>query len=197
MSSITSIASVPASNPTQASNSSTLQDIATIHSRRLETIIESIAGNSSNISTWFVAFAKLPNYAEVNRFRIAGLQGDGKWLDSDINYTAGCDGRRANWPAAEHWVRISQLPDTQLDIIHPQCTHASSQVRWLLLGMGDSIATTNMSTVRQYSLPLAMPWTTGSVTTLRTSAVLLKEALTAVLAARLVIGTLTGMLTCA
>lgn len=136
MNSITSTTIVPASNPTQASNSSTLQDIATIHSRRLETIIGSITSNSSNISTW-----------------ITDLQGDGKWLGSDIDYTAGCDGRKANWPAAEHWVRISQLPDTQLDIIHPQCTHASPQVRWLLLGMGASKATTNTSIVRRYSLP--------------------------------------------
>lgn len=138
-----STASVPASHPTQAPNSSTLQDIATIHSRRLETIIDSITGNSSNILAWFVAFAKLPDYADVVRFRVTDLQGDGKWPGSDIDYTTGCDGRRASWPAAEHWVRISQLPDTQLNMIHTQCTYASPQVRWLLLGMGDSKATIN------------------------------------------------------
>ncbi|KAG2045283.1 polysaccharide lyase family 8 protein [Suillus americanus] len=89
---ITSATSAPASNPTQALNSSTLQDIAIIHSRRLDTIIDSITGTPTNISTW-----------------IADLQGDGKWPDSDIDYTAGCDGRRASWPAANHWVRISTM----------------------------------------------------------------------------------------
>ncbi|KAH9910837.1 polysaccharide lyase family 8 protein [Epithele typhae] len=34
---------------------------------------------------------------------------DGKWPDSEIDYTTGCDGRRANWPAEDHWVRIETL----------------------------------------------------------------------------------------
>ncbi|KAG2129781.1 polysaccharide lyase family 8 protein [Suillus clintonianus] len=91
-SAISSTASAPASNPTQASNSSTLQDIATIHSRRLNTIVNSITGDPSNISTW-----------------LADLQADGKWPDSDVDYAAGCDGRKASWPAADHWVRISTM----------------------------------------------------------------------------------------
>ncbi|KAG0696264.1 polysaccharide lyase family 8 protein [Suillus ampliporus] len=91
-SSIASTTSAPASNPTQAPNSSILQDIATIHTRRLDSIIESITGDPSNISTW-----------------LADLQADGKWPDSDIDYTAGCAGRPASWPAADHWVRISTM----------------------------------------------------------------------------------------
>ncbi|KAG1749613.1 polysaccharide lyase family 8 protein [Suillus paluster] len=91
-SSITSTASAPASNPTQTANSSTLQDITTIHSRRLDSIIESITGDPSNISTW-----------------LTDLQANGKWPDSDIDYATGCDGRPANWPAANHWVRISTM----------------------------------------------------------------------------------------
>ncbi|KAJ8589420.1 polysaccharide lyase family 8 protein [Rhizopogon salebrosus TDB-379] len=81
----------PPSTPTQAANSSTLQDISTIHSRRLDAIIESV-GDPSNISTW-----------------LADLQPDGQWPDSEINYATGCDGRQANWPAANHWVRISTM----------------------------------------------------------------------------------------
>ncbi|KAG1828622.1 polysaccharide lyase family 8 protein [Suillus variegatus] len=90
--SFTPTTSAHASNPTQALNSSALQDITTIHSRRLDTIIDSITGDPSNISTW-----------------LTNLQGDGKWPDSDVDYTAGCDGRKASWPAADHWVRISTM----------------------------------------------------------------------------------------
>lgn len=44
--------------------------------------------------------------------RLADLQADGKWPDSDIDYATGCSGRAANWPAANHWVRISQSLET-------------------------------------------------------------------------------------
>ncbi|KAH9935095.1 polysaccharide lyase family 8 protein [Epithele typhae] len=37
------------------------------------------------------------------------LDDSGKWPDSEVDYTTGCDGRRANWPAEEHWVRIQTL----------------------------------------------------------------------------------------
>ncbi|KAH9918354.1 polysaccharide lyase family 8 protein [Epithele typhae] len=37
------------------------------------------------------------------------LNAEGKWPDSEVNYATGCDGRRANWPAEEHWVRIETL----------------------------------------------------------------------------------------
>jgi len=33
------------------------------------------------------------------------LGSDGKWLDSEVDYTTGCAARRANWPAEEHWQR--------------------------------------------------------------------------------------------
>ncbi|OAX43647.1 polysaccharide lyase family 8 protein [Rhizopogon vinicolor AM-OR11-026] len=44
-----------------------------------------------------------------NYCRLADLQADGEWPDSEIDYATGCDGRQANWPAANHWVRISTM----------------------------------------------------------------------------------------
>ncbi|KAH9935151.1 polysaccharide lyase family 8 protein [Epithele typhae] len=43
------------------------------------------------------------------RSRLDTLGDDGKWPDSEVDYTTGCDGRRANWPAEDHWVRIRTL----------------------------------------------------------------------------------------
>jgi hypothetical protein len=34
---------------------------------------------------------------------------NGKWPDSEVNYTTGCAAQRANWPASAHWSRISTL----------------------------------------------------------------------------------------
>ena len=56
--------------------------------------------------------------------RLSTLGSNGKWPDSEIDYTVGCDARRANWcadtfsieaalnvygrPAEEHWQRIRE-----------------------------------------------------------------------------------------
>ncbi|THH34186.1 hypothetical protein EUX98_g64 [Antrodiella citrinella] len=37
---------------------------------------------------------------------LATLGADGKWPDSEIDYTVGCDARPANWPISSHWSRI-------------------------------------------------------------------------------------------
>ncbi|KAF9056201.1 polysaccharide lyase family 8 protein [Panaeolus papilionaceus] len=34
------------------------------------------------------------------------LDSNGKWPDSEVDYTVGCEARRANWPAGAHWRRI-------------------------------------------------------------------------------------------
>ena len=39
-------------------------------------------------------------------YRLATLGSNGKWPDSEIDYTTGCAAQRANWPAENHWVRI-------------------------------------------------------------------------------------------
>ncbi|KAH7915793.1 polysaccharide lyase family 8 protein [Hygrophoropsis aurantiaca] len=70
----------------------TLEDIATIHERRLTTIVEGVSGSAKSISAW-----------------LSTLGADGKWPDSEVNYASGCDGQRANWPAQEHWQRISTM----------------------------------------------------------------------------------------
>ncbi|KAJ7706138.1 chondroitin AC/alginate lyase [Mycena rosella] len=67
----------------------TAQDIATFHERRLSNIVGSLTAASS-ISSW-----------------LSTLQANGQW--PDVDYTAGCDGQRANWPAEVHWKRISTM----------------------------------------------------------------------------------------
>ncbi|EIN13720.1 polysaccharide lyase family 8 protein [Punctularia strigosozonata HHB-11173 SS5] len=37
---------------------------------------------------------------------LSSLGPDGKWPDSEVDYTTGCDAQRANWPAYFHWNRI-------------------------------------------------------------------------------------------
>ena len=38
--------------------------------------------------------------------RVQTLSADGVWPASEVDLTAGCDARRANWPAQQHWSRI-------------------------------------------------------------------------------------------
>ncbi|KAF9229321.1 polysaccharide lyase family 8 protein [Gyrodon lividus] len=78
--------------PTPTVGPGTSQDINTIYQRRLVTIIEDVSGDPADISSW-----------------IADLGPDGKWPDSEVDYTSGCDAQRANWPAQGHWQRISTM----------------------------------------------------------------------------------------
>ncbi|KAH7931010.1 polysaccharide lyase family 8 protein [Leucogyrophana mollusca] len=80
------------SDPASSVDSGTLTDIETIHERRLTTIVEGVSGSAKSISSW-----------------LSTLGSDGKWPDSEVNYASGCDGQRANWPAQEHWQRISTM----------------------------------------------------------------------------------------
>ncbi|KIJ68409.1 polysaccharide lyase family 8 protein [Hydnomerulius pinastri MD-312] len=91
-SSATGTSSTSSAAPTQTVDPGTLQDIDTIYQRRLVTIVEGITGDPADISSW-----------------IADLGPDGKWPDSEVNYATGCDAQRANWPAQEHWQRISTM----------------------------------------------------------------------------------------
>ncbi|KAF8872147.1 chondroitin AC/alginate lyase [Gymnopilus junonius] len=74
--------------PTQSIDSSTLSDILSIQSRRLTSIIGATS-SPKNIPAW-----------------LSTLGSDGKWPDSEVDYTTGCEARRANWPAQTHWQRI-------------------------------------------------------------------------------------------
>ncbi|KAH0588585.1 hypothetical protein H2248_004415 [Termitomyces sp. 'cryptogamus'] len=66
------------------------ESLDTLYERRVRNIIGSVAVDPNrNISGWF-----------------STLDDDGKWPDSEVDYTTGCDARRANWPAQEHWRRI-------------------------------------------------------------------------------------------
>nr|VWO96501.1 Hyaluronate lyase (EC (Hyaluronidase) (HYase) [Ganoderma boninense] len=76
------------SYPTQSADPGTAADIATILDRRLSIIIEGI-GNAHGVAEW-----------------LSTLGTNGKWPDSEIDYTTGCDARRANWPAEGHWQRL-------------------------------------------------------------------------------------------
>ncbi|KAH7883623.1 polysaccharide lyase family 8 protein [Phlebopus sp. FC_14] len=80
------------SSPAQTADPGTLQDIEIIKQRRLVTIIEGVTGDPADISSW-----------------IADLGPDGRWPDSEVDYTTGCDAQKANWPAQEHWQRISTM----------------------------------------------------------------------------------------
>lgn len=66
-------------------------DLETLRSRRIPLIIQGITG-VSNIPFW-----------------MSSLGSDGKWPDSQVDYSTGCDAQRANWPAATHWYHISTM----------------------------------------------------------------------------------------
>ncbi|KAF9563105.1 polysaccharide lyase family 8 protein [Agrocybe pediades] len=85
----TSATSTTASQPTQTLDPSTLQEIQILQTRRLSSIIGAITTSPKNIPAW-----------------LSTLGPDGKWPDSEVDYTTGCDARRANWPAQTHWQRI-------------------------------------------------------------------------------------------
>ncbi|KAG5634466.1 hypothetical protein H0H81_001850, partial [Sphagnurus paluster] len=40
---------------------------------------------------------------------LSTLDENGKWPDSEVDYTTGCEARRANWPAQTHWNRTREL----------------------------------------------------------------------------------------
>ncbi|KAH9486903.1 hypothetical protein JR316_0000969 [Psilocybe cubensis] len=64
-------------------------DISVAREQRLSIIVGSTTGSTS-IATW-----------------LSTLGSDGKWPDSEINYTTGCDAQTASWPAQSHWSRIN------------------------------------------------------------------------------------------
>ncbi|KDQ63719.1 polysaccharide lyase family 8 protein [Jaapia argillacea MUCL 33604] len=76
--------------PSQTVPPQTDQDIVTIRDRRVSIITEGLSGGSS-IEQWYL---------------LSTLGPDGKWPASEVDYTTGCDARRANWPAETHWQRI-------------------------------------------------------------------------------------------
>ncbi|KAI0669928.1 chondroitin AC/alginate lyase [Trametes maxima] len=83
-----SATSTTTSQPTQPLDPATLADIEIVRQRRLSIIVSGVDSTTS-VSQW-----------------LATLGDDGKWPDSEVDYTTGCDARRANWPAEEHWSRI-------------------------------------------------------------------------------------------
>ncbi|KAJ6575156.1 polysaccharide lyase family 8 protein [Mycena capillaripes] len=70
-------------------DSTTAQDIETLHERRLSNIVGALT-NASSIASW-----------------LSTLDKNGQW--PDVDYTTGCPAQRANWPAELHWNRISTL----------------------------------------------------------------------------------------
>ncbi|KAI9273416.1 chondroitin AC/alginate lyase [Helicostylum pulchrum] len=67
------------------------EDIQTLYDRKVEFIIQDGSVNINQIPTWMNTFS----------------QENGTW--SDVDYTTGCDARRANWPAQQHFQRIVTL----------------------------------------------------------------------------------------
>ncbi|KZV71319.1 polysaccharide lyase family 8 protein [Peniophora sp. CONT] len=71
----------------------TAKDLTTMFRRRTATIIASVGTvPEEDISHW-------QNTTNA----------DGSWPADDIDYTAGCSARRANWPAQAHWHRIRNM----------------------------------------------------------------------------------------
>ncbi|CDO71536.1 Polysaccharide Lyase Family 8 protein [Trametes cinnabarina] len=83
-----SATSTAPSLPTQSLDPGTLADIEIARERRLSLILSGI-NSTSSVAQW-----------------LSTLGPDGKWPDSEVDYTTGCDARRANWPAEDHWNRI-------------------------------------------------------------------------------------------
>ncbi|EKM83850.1 hypothetical protein AGABI1DRAFT_31645 [Agaricus bisporus var. burnettii JB137-S8] len=66
------------------------EEIEMLRTQVIDIIIGPL-GQASAIPAWFV---------------LTSLGPDGKWPDSEVDYTTGCPARRANWPAQTHWQRI-------------------------------------------------------------------------------------------
>ncbi|KAJ7597074.1 polysaccharide lyase family 8 protein [Mycena floridula] len=64
-------------------------DIDTIRERRYSEIVGATTG-ATTISAW-----------------LSTLGPDGKWPQSEVDLTTGCDAQTASWPAQEHWKRIN------------------------------------------------------------------------------------------
>ena len=86
----------------------TVDDFQIIAERRIVNIINAL-GNGSNIAEWSVSlFVNNKSQILKSLHRLSTLGPNGKWPDSEINYTTGCDAQRANWPAQVHWQRIGK-----------------------------------------------------------------------------------------
>ncbi|RDB19287.1 Chondroitinase-AC [Hypsizygus marmoreus] len=71
----------------------TIDPVTVIGERRVRSILKNQGtGNAEDISAW-----------------LSTLGADGKWPDVEIDYTTGCEARRAHWPAQDHWKRIVTL----------------------------------------------------------------------------------------
>ncbi|KAJ6519860.1 polysaccharide lyase family 8 protein [Mycena sanguinolenta] len=92
--SITSLSATPtvSTQPlatTTPINSTTAQDIETLTQRRLSNIVGALS-NAPSIGSW-----------------LETLNASGQW--PDLDYTTGCPAQRANWPAENHWARLSTM----------------------------------------------------------------------------------------
>ncbi|KAL0951139.1 hypothetical protein HGRIS_007874 [Hohenbuehelia grisea] len=67
----------------------TAADIDVVRDRRYSIIVGATTGATS-ITSW-----------------MSTLSSEGKWPDSEIDYTTGCLAKTSSWPAQEHWKRIS------------------------------------------------------------------------------------------
>ncbi|KAG5637192.1 hypothetical protein H0H81_005449 [Sphagnurus paluster] len=76
--------------PSTSASSTQLNEINSILQNRLSIIVGGLASPSS-ISAW-----------------LSTLGANGQWPASEVDYTTGCAARRSNWPAQEHWQRISK-----------------------------------------------------------------------------------------
>ncbi|KAF8807439.1 polysaccharide lyase family 8 protein [Phlegmacium glaucopus] len=81
----------PTAQPTQTIDPSIAQDIESIRTRRLSSIIGTLSS---------------PMFKILICNRLSTLESNGKWPDNEVDYTTGCAARRANWPAQTHWQRI-------------------------------------------------------------------------------------------
>ncbi|KAL0951141.1 hypothetical protein HGRIS_007876 [Hohenbuehelia grisea] len=75
----------------RATSSQSEQELQIISERRISSIVGG-RGRASSIPNW-----------------LSTLGSDGKWPNAEVDYTAGCPARRANWPAQEHWQRLNTM----------------------------------------------------------------------------------------
>ncbi|KAG8950415.1 hypothetical protein FRC04_007430 [Tulasnella sp. 424] len=75
-------------------------DLQTLYERRIPFIVQTypVGGGERQLAGW------------VNNITAAG-----QW--PDVNYTAGCDAQRANWPAQTHWLHSLPLAAAYVDAI--------------------------------------------------------------------------------
>jgi len=143
-------------------------ELAAIYPSRVASCLQEI-GSTASISQWYVHVVTGNISFELTQLhagcRISSLNSDGKWPDSEIDYTTGCDARRANWPASVHWERIGAFVSLLSGLPLPDVTHPSATMSGAWTGGAAGGTWTNNTQLRTAISSAMDYWYTRDFTT--------------------------------